>query len=345
MNEFLVCVNCLTYNHSAYIRDAMNGFCMQQTDFPFVCVIVDDASTDGNQDVIKAYLAEHFDLDDSTVVRNEETENYYLTFARHKTNQNCHFAVHFLKENHFSIRKPKTAYFKEWYDKARYIAICEGDDYWTAPFKLQKQVDFLESHPDYSLIFHGVKQLIEETKEYKDWTEIENRDYSGNEIIKTWTIATGSSLFRSVMYDKVPKNPKFQYGDNILWLTCAIHGKLRGMKDVMGIYRRHKAGWTRRYDRTEMTLMQLNHFKAVSESFSIYPEFDSIKNAVNLQILGNSLHGFWREYQKGGISTFYLSHYLRYMWSVDPISLRFKHLYYFLKNFLYYSLKHIKLWP
>ena len=320
--EFLVCVNCITYNHGAYIRDTMNGFCMQQTDFPFVCVIVDDASTDGNQDVIKAYLAEHFDLDDGAIVRNEETENYYLTFARHKTNQNCHFAVHFLKENYYSIRKPKTAYFKGWYDNARYIALCEGDDYWTAPFKLQKQVDFLESHPDYSLIFHGVKQLIEETKEYKDWTEIESRDYSGNEIIKTWTIATGSSLFRSVMYDKVPKNPKFQYGDNILWLTCAMHGKLRGMKDVMGIYRRHKAGWTHRTDHCTASIMQIEHFKAIMESFSIYPEFDSVKNAVNSQILRYSSHGFLREFQNGRISTFFIKSYISHLRRIKPNKLK-----------------------
>ena len=69
--KYLVRVSCMTYNHAPYIVDAMNGFCMQETDFPFVCTIMDDASTDGEQEVIKKYLTDHFDLNDQTIVRNE----------------------------------------------------------------------------------------------------------------------------------------------------------------------------------------------------------------------------------------------------------------------------------
>ncbi|MBR4365861.1 MAG: glycosyltransferase family 2 protein, partial [Bacteroidaceae bacterium] len=83
--NFIVRVSCMTFNHAPYIEDAMNGFTMQETTFPFVCTIIDDASTDGEQEVIKKYLQEHFDLEDSSVVRNEETDDYVLTFARHKT--------------------------------------------------------------------------------------------------------------------------------------------------------------------------------------------------------------------------------------------------------------------
>ena len=67
--DFLVCVRSYTYNHAPYIEDAMNGFSMQQTNFPFVCVIVDDASTDGEPEVIMNYLNCHFDLDNETIVR------------------------------------------------------------------------------------------------------------------------------------------------------------------------------------------------------------------------------------------------------------------------------------
>ena len=91
--DFLVCVECATYNHAPYILDAMNGFCMQQTTFPFVCIILDDASTDGEQEVIKNYLQENFDLQDKNVTRNEETDDYILTFAQHKSNRNCFFAM------------------------------------------------------------------------------------------------------------------------------------------------------------------------------------------------------------------------------------------------------------
>lgn len=131
----------------------MNGFTMQETNFPFACTILDDASTDGEQEVIKKYLQEHFDLDNRSVVRNEETDNYVLTFAQHKTNRNCYFVVLFLKYNHYSIKKAKNPYIKEWMGRAKYIATCEGDDYWTDPRKLQKQVAFLESHSDYGLVY------------------------------------------------------------------------------------------------------------------------------------------------------------------------------------------------
>ena len=93
--DFLVCIRCFTFNHAPYIEDAMNGFCMQDASFPFVCTIVDDASTDGEQEVIKAYLQKHFDIDDPSIARNEETDDYVLVFARHKTNKNCFFSVFF----------------------------------------------------------------------------------------------------------------------------------------------------------------------------------------------------------------------------------------------------------
>ena len=84
--EWMVYVSCMTYNHAPYIVETMNGFTMQKTNFPFVCAIADDASTDGEQEVINDYLNEHFDLGDKKIVRHEETDDYVLTFARHKTN-------------------------------------------------------------------------------------------------------------------------------------------------------------------------------------------------------------------------------------------------------------------
>lgn len=153
-NQWKVCVRCFTYNQASYIKDAMNGFTMQQTDFPYVCCIVDDASTDGEQDVIKQYLQDFFDLDYKTIVRNEKTEAYSLTFSRHKTNLNCYFAVLFLRQNHYRLKKSKLPYISEWNDHAEYIAYCEGDDYWTQPTKLQQQADYLNTHPHVVLSCH-----------------------------------------------------------------------------------------------------------------------------------------------------------------------------------------------
>ena len=166
-SEYMVRVQCMTYNHAPYIEDTMNGFCMQETDFPFVCVIVDDASTDGEQELINGYLKNNFDLQNNQFFREEDTDDYHLVFARHKTNMNCFFGVLLLKYNHYR-KKDKAPYYEEW-TKAKYIALCEGDDYWTHPKKLKKQVKSLNKHPECSFSSTGFK-VIKKGGEQKDMT-------------------------------------------------------------------------------------------------------------------------------------------------------------------------------
>jgi len=219
---------------------------MQETNFPFVCAVVDDASTDGEQEVIKSYLNEHFDLEDNSVVRHEETDDYVLTFARHKTNVNCYFAVLFLKYNHYSIKKPKAPYIAQWREKAKYIALCEGDDYWISSIKLQKQFDFLESHPDFTMCFHSAKEhWTNGCRRDQIFYEAEDREYSGREIFDDWIVATASVLFQSnvlssEIYKRRLSNNKILYGDTPLFLCCATNGKVYGMHDIMSIYNRHE---------------------------------------------------------------------------------------------------------
>lgn len=157
-DSFYVVVRCMTYNHHAYIEDAMNGFCMQKTTFPFVCVIVDDASIDGAQNVIKKYVQEHFELIDTN-----ETDDYVLNFAQHKRNTNCHFAVVYLKYNHYSINKDRVQYCARWQAKAKYLAFCEGDDYWIDVNKLQMQVSFLENNNEYGMCYTNFNLLDQKT--------------------------------------------------------------------------------------------------------------------------------------------------------------------------------------
>lgn len=159
--QFMVCTRCLTYNHAPYITDTMQGFCMQNTSFPVVYCILDDASTDGEQDVIKSFLQNHFTLKDD-IAYTKETEDYQLMFARHNTNKYCYFAVLFLKYNHKSINKDKRPYYDKWVNVSKYIAVCEGDDYWTHPQKLQMQVDYMESHNDISMCSHGYTIVTED---------------------------------------------------------------------------------------------------------------------------------------------------------------------------------------
>lgn len=76
--KFLVNVTCLTFNHSNYIIDTMNGFCMQETNFPFICCILDDASTDGEQSIIKKYIEDNFDLSETSEYYYKETDIFFL---------------------------------------------------------------------------------------------------------------------------------------------------------------------------------------------------------------------------------------------------------------------------
>lgn len=255
--DFLVSVRCFTYNQSAYIKDALNGFVMQQTNFPFVVLVVDDASTDGEQEVIRKFMAEEFDLSDTSVAYEKETEYAYIQYAQHKTNKNCFMVAMFLKENHYSIKKPKYPYLVEWRDNVKYEAICEGDDYWIDPLKLQKQVDFLEENEDYVMTHTAFNYLIEyESGVIKDshssTDKIINilRNDSENIIDyilddNTYRIQTATVVYRIDTLNEInkerliDKEPVFLMGDTPFWVRLCLKGKIHFFVDETTIYRKH----------------------------------------------------------------------------------------------------------
>ena len=240
MNNFryLVRVRCITYNHASYITDAMNGFCMQITNFPFVCTLVDDASTDGEQNVIREYLEDNFDLRDQSIVRNEETDDFLLTFARHKTNKNCYFAVLFLKYNHFSIKKSKGPYFKEWRENSKYIALCEGDDYWTDSLKLQKQVDYLEEHPKCGLMWAKARCYYQNKGKFKGTSGHYMSGYY--DMFVNYSISPLTVMYRTSSlagYANFVKGQKWLMGDSPLFLYIAHDHDIHFMDEIVGVYR------------------------------------------------------------------------------------------------------------
>ena len=243
MNQinFLVCARCFTYNHAHYIEDAMNGFCMQQTNFPYVCTIVDDCSTDGEQEVIKKYLLKYFDLEDKNVARNEETEDYTLSFAQHKDNPNCYFAVYFLKYNHYSIKKTKFPYFSEYFDVVKYQAMCEGDDYWSNPHKLQLQVDFLDENPEVGMCYTRCRYYFQDKSKFA-----KNAWGGGSErfedLIKNNTVPTASVLYRQGLYEQyqkdiTPNDKGWMLGDYPFWLWISKVRQIRFLNEETCVYR------------------------------------------------------------------------------------------------------------
>ena len=135
MNSPIVSICCITYNHAPFIRKALDGFLMQKpptgvsADDPWYEILIhDDCSTDGTTEIIKEYAAKY----PGRIFPIYETENQFQK-------------VGVAKMDLFNYSRVK----------GRYMAYCEGDDYWTDPHKLQKQVDFMDAHPDYSICFHA----------------------------------------------------------------------------------------------------------------------------------------------------------------------------------------------
>ena len=278
--QFLVCVRCITYNHAPYIIDAMNGFIMQETTFPFVCTIIDDASTDGEQKVIKTYLEEHFDLNDKSIVRSEESDDYIMTFARHKTNHNCFFAVYFLKYNHYSIKKNKYFYIQEW-TTTKYTALCEGDDYWTDSDKLQIQVDYLDANSTYSMCWHDASILDNNSKQICG----NNRRYTNNTTCPTEDMIIGgggfcptaSFLYRNGLLKKAPPELfKQSVGDYPLQLFMSFVGKVYYIDRNMSVYRINVPGsWTSKQLYNDSVEIRR---KSWDETLKIYKDFNAYSN-------------------------------------------------------------------
>ena len=233
-----VLVLSMTYNHEKYIEDALKGFVMQKTDFPFVVSIIDDASTDNNTSVIMDYLKRVCDADEV----NPKIEEYGKVIdATPSNNPNCLLHVVFLSENHFGKRS-KRPYYIQFEEKAKYIAMCEGDDYWTDPYKLQKQVDFLESHPDYSMCFHSAKVLSDKKEDFDMYAHLEEREYSACEIYKGFIPPVCIIMYRANLspWDGMPKT--VVYGDVYMILRLGEMGKIYNMNFVGAVYRRNSGG-------------------------------------------------------------------------------------------------------
>ena len=241
--SFIVCVKCFTYNHEGYITKTLDGFAMQQTDFPFVCTIVDDASNDGEQDVILDYISEHFILDDQSIVRREETDDYRLLFSRHQDNPNLYIEIIMLKHNHYRISKSRLTYIKEWTTNAKYLAHCEGDDYWTDPRKLQMQIDYLESHNDCNLVYTDISTFYQ-----KDGTMTEGffgrgvyshiKNTHKDVVLWGWFMAPCTWVYRNDII-KFPEvlSPNMFYGDLFWLLSLSENGSIHYINKITAVYR------------------------------------------------------------------------------------------------------------
>lgn len=236
--KYKVCVRCFTFNQAKFIEETMNGFVMQQTNFPFVCCIVDDSSTDGEQNVIKQYMNANFAMSDSTVAYEKETDYAHILFAQHKENKSCFFAVLLLKVNLYSEEYKKFQYISEWRDSSDYEALCEGDDYWVCVNKLQKQADFLDCHPDYGLV-HTDFDLVKGKRNHKVIIH-DDGNYWPYSLTEGLDIGTLTSMIRLSVFKSIPKlylNKNWLMGDKPMWIEISRYYKIHYIPEVMAKYR------------------------------------------------------------------------------------------------------------
>lgn len=215
----LVSVVTLAYNHAPYIRQCIEGIMMQKTSFSFELLIHDDASTDETADIIREYEARYPDI----IKAIYQTENQYSKGV-------C-------IERHLLYVKAQ----------GKYIAHCEGDDYWTDPLKLQKQADFLETHPDYT-ICGGRYRVLERDQSVteRDWmirgmaSYPQGRTITLHEIFDEYLLWTLTVCFRKDSIGNVYKFKNFK--DDVLFATTLERGKGFIFPDYFGVYRLQPGG-------------------------------------------------------------------------------------------------------
>lgn len=222
----LVAIHCMVYNHAPYLRECFEGFVMQQTSFPFVAIVHDDASTDNSAEIIREYEAKY---------------PHIFKPIYQIENQHAKPGVSVVKIINNAIQQTG----------AKYIALCEGDDYWTDPLKLQRQVDFLEENPQYTFCCHRFKILKDSEKKfvheygYDLYIPKQNLDIDEEVFFKEWVTQWLTTVARTDLFIEVCDISKKSFNrclDVYIYFLLLQQGNGISINEKMGIYRWHENG-------------------------------------------------------------------------------------------------------
>ena len=213
----LVSVAMITYNHEPYIAQAIEGVLAQKTDFPIELIIGEDCSTDYTYQTVMEYQKRH-----AGIIR--------VITSSHNVGA---------KKNY--LRTLGVC-------RGKYTAACDGDDYWIDPYKLQKQVDFLEANEDYVLLGHSAVKVLEEEgfgTFHTMYEDAPDHDFDTGYLMRCNPIPTLAAMWRNGLVTSFPNIWMHGYGgDRQLWLLLSQYGKCRFINDVVGVYRVNGGGIT-----------------------------------------------------------------------------------------------------
>ena len=217
--DIKVTIRCITYNQKDYIRQCLDGFVIQRTNFRFEAIVHDDASTDGTAEIVREYAEKYPDI----IKPIFETENQY---SKHDGSLG-------------RIMNANT--------RGKYVAICEGDDYWTDPLKLQKQADFLDANPQCSLTYHACKNVFSTPCKVNCLTGENVKDfYSDVDFVIHYPFQTATVMYRKDILDsdlyKKAQAIGCVFGDVLLYFSASRFGTIEGVNEKMSVYRRHEGG-------------------------------------------------------------------------------------------------------
>lgn len=306
---YKVCVRSCTYNQILFVEDCLRGVSMQKTDFPFVHQVVDDCSTDGQQEFIKLYIERECDLSNAEYYDNDLCS---IIISKYRNNANCTLVVYFLKKNLYEAQEKKRFLYMSWRKVCPYEAICEGDDYWTDPMKLKRQVEFLDINESYSVIAENALVINEKEGTEYFFGEEEDRDWSIGEMIIKRRFPTAGVLFRQKCMEGFYEKCRYSF-DSMMWCYLGKNGNIRYSKIVSSVYRRgygvtettKKVYWAKQVELWYMEFKRL-----------YFPEFISQKEINNCvlrdyynSIMHNSIPVFSKDmffclkkvYEYGGI--------------------------------------------